>query len=56
MSKYFFSIVTIYIIIIFSSCELVGGIFKAGVGFGIFAVLAVIAFIIFLISRFTKKS
>ncbi len=34
-----------------SSCELVGDIFKAGMGFGIFIVIAVVGLIVFLISR-----
>ncbi len=38
-----------------SSCEVIGGIFKAGVWTGIIAVVLVVALIIFLISRVTKK-
>lgn len=38
-----------------SSCSVIGGIFKAGMGVGIFVVVAVIALIIFLVIRFTKK-
>ena len=34
-----------------SSCEVVGGIFKAGMGFGIFLVVVVVGLIIFLISK-----
>jgi hypothetical protein len=40
---------------LFTSCSLIEGIFKAGMGVGIFIVIAVIAVIIFIISRFTKK-
>ena len=40
----------------FSSCEVIGGIFKAGMGVGIFLVIAVIAVVLFLISKmFGKK-
>ena len=40
----------------FSSCEVIGGIFKAGMGVGIFMVIAVIAVILFLVSKmFGKK-
>ncbi|MEO5569774.1 MAG: hypothetical protein ABIT08_07610 [Bacteroidia bacterium] len=39
----------------FSSCAVVGGIFKAGMGVGIFIVVLVIALIIFLASRMGKK-
>jgi len=35
-------------------CELVGDIFQAGMGVGIFIVIAVIAVIIWIISRFRK--
>lgn len=35
----------------FTSCEVIGGIFKAGMGVGIFIVVAVIALIIFVISK-----
>jgi hypothetical protein len=45
----------VFIVIFFSSCELVEGIFKAGMGVGIFIVVAVIALIIFIISRFGRK-
>jgi hypothetical protein len=34
-----------------SSCSVVEGIFKAGMGFGIFAVIAVVALIIYIIFR-----
>ncbi|KDN53792.1 hypothetical protein [Flavobacterium seoulense] len=39
----------------FTSCEVIGGIFKAGMGVGIFLVIAVIALIIFLISKIGGK-
>lgn len=35
----------------FTSCEVVGGIFKAGMGFGIFIVIAIVAVVIFGISK-----
>lgn len=38
-----------------SSCSVVEGIFKAGMGVGIFAVLAILVVIVFVISRFRKK-
>ncbi|MFD2603017.1 hypothetical protein [Flavobacterium suzhouense] len=37
-----------------TSCELVGDIFQAGMGVGIFIVIAVIVLIIWVISRFRK--
>lgn len=40
----------------FTSCELIGGIFKAGMGVGIFIVIAVIAIVLIVISKlFGKK-
>nr|WP_314840143.1 hypothetical protein [uncultured Flavobacterium sp.] len=39
----------------FTSCSVVEGIFKAGMGVGIFIVIAVIALIVWIISRITKK-
>jgi len=38
-----------------SSCTAIADIFKAGMGFGIFAVLAVLVIIVFIIMRFRKK-
>ena len=38
-----------------SSCSVVTGIFKAGMGFGIFLVVLVVVVIIFLVSRANKK-
>jgi len=34
-----------------SSCQVVGDIFKAGMGFGIFIVVAIIAIVIFVIAK-----
>lgn len=47
--------VLIFIVTFFSSCEAIEGIFKAGMGVGIFIVLAVVALIIYIMSRFGKK-
>jgi hypothetical protein len=43
------------ILLTMNSCQVVEGIFKAGMGVGIFIVIAVIAVILFIISRFFKK-
>jgi hypothetical protein len=45
----------IFIVSLFSSCEVVEGIFKAGMGVGIFIVIAVIVLIVFIISKLTGK-
>jgi hypothetical protein len=39
------------VLISLSSCEVIGGIFKAGVWVGVIAVVAVVALVFFLISR-----
>jgi hypothetical protein len=38
----------------FTSCEVIGDIFKAGMGVGIFLVILVIALIVWAVSRFKK--
>lgn len=45
----------ISILTLFTSCEIIGDIFKAGMGFGIFIVIAVIAVIIFIIAKLNRK-
>ncbi|REG99571.1 hypothetical protein [Flavobacterium aquicola] len=39
----------------FTSCEVIGDIFKAGMGFGIFIVVIIIAIVIYIISKFLGK-
>jgi len=56
MKKQTFNIaLTIFILTTFSSCEVIGGIFKAGMGLGIFLVVIVIAVVIFFVSRLRKN-
>jgi uncharacterized integral membrane protein len=45
----------VFILTTFSSCEVVGGIFKAGMGVGIFIAIIVVALIVFFISRMGKN-
>lgn len=47
-------ITTFIVAFLLSSCEVVGGIFKAGMGFGIFLVMAVLVLIVYLIVRFSR--
>ncbi|MEJ8843463.1 hypothetical protein WG954_13825 [Lacibacter sp. H375] len=54
ITKYI-SILLIAMISMLSSCQLVEGIFKAGMGFGIFIVVAIIGLILFLIFRFGRS-
>lgn len=50
-----YTAIYIFIILAFTSCEVVEGIFKAGMGVGIFIVIAVIAVIIWIISKVGGK-
>lgn len=50
-----FLTVLFLISILFTGCEAIEGIFKAGMGVGIFLVLAIIVVVVFVISKFTKK-
>jgi len=47
---------TLLIVFAFSSCAVVGGIFKAGVWVGVLVVVGVVALILWLISRGSSKS
>ncbi len=53
MKKYsFLSLATLTLLLTtLSSCELVGGIFRAGMWFGIIAVVVVVGLVIFLIAK-----
>ena len=44
-----------FLVVTASSCEVIGGIFKAGVWTGVFVVVAIIALVIFIISRASGK-
>jgi hypothetical protein len=52
--KYINQFSILMLLMILSSCQIVGGIFKAGMGFGIFLVIAVLVFIVWLITRARK--
>ena len=39
----------------FTSCEVIGGIFKAGVWVGVLAVVAIVGLVIYLFTRGSKK-
>ena len=45
----------IFITVSLTSCEIIGGIFKAGIWTGVLLVAAVIALIIYLITAITKR-
>lgn len=49
-------IITLLLIsFLFTSCEVIEGIFKAGMGFGIFLIIAILVVVVFVISKLTKK-
>ena len=50
-----FAALFLLILTTFTSCEVVEGIFKAGMGFGIFIVVAVVGIIIYVISKIGGK-
>ncbi len=43
-----------FVVTFFSSCEVIGGIFKAGVWVGVVVIVAVIALILFLVGKAKK--
>jgi hypothetical protein len=55
VTKTFTVFALLLISMVMSSCEVIGGIFKAGVGVGVFIVIAIIAVIIALVMRAGKK-
>lgn len=46
---------TLILLTTFSGCDVIGGIFKTGIGIGIFLTVLVVVFIVYVISRFFKK-
>lgn len=51
-----FAVLALFLIsMLMSSCELIGGVFKAGVGVGVFIVVLIIGVIIALVIRAGKK-
>ena len=56
MQKNITRLLMVFVILFsFTSCEVIGDIFKAGMGVGIFLVIAVIAVIIYIISKIGGK-
>ncbi len=50
------SSIIILLTVLLSSCSAIEGIFKAGMGVGIFIVVAIIVLIVFVAMRFGKKN
>ncbi len=56
MKKQTFNIASaMFLLATFSSCEVVGGIFKAGMGVGVFLVVLVFVVIVYFIFRMRKN-
>ena len=54
MKSLFSKVVLLFMMsFLFTSCSVIEGIFKAGMGVGLFIVIAIIAIIIFVISKLT---
>jgi len=54
-SKLINGFVLILLTLVISSCSVITGIFKVGMGFGIFVVLAILVLIIGIVMKFGKK-
>ncbi|HTN17718.1 MAG TPA: hypothetical protein VL092_08560 [Chitinophagaceae bacterium] len=52
---YIYPVLLLLLVSSFSSCEVIGGIFKAGMGFGIFIVVAIIAVIALIVGRIGSR-
>nr|WP_315157557.1 hypothetical protein [uncultured Flavobacterium sp.] len=53
MQKNITRLLMVFVILFsFTSCEVIGDIFKAGMGFGIFIVVVVVAIIIYIFTKF----
>jgi TRAP-type C4-dicarboxylate transport system permease large subunit len=56
MKKYFVNILVFFPLVAgLSSCEAIGGIFKAGVWSGILLIVLIVAVIIIVATKFTKR-
>ncbi|WP_185963169.1 hypothetical protein [Flavobacterium gawalongense] len=56
MQKKITRLLVLFIVLIsFTSCSVIEGIFKAGMGVGIFIVIAVIAVIVFIMSKIFER-
>ncbi len=56
MQKSLSSFLVLSFLLFLSSCQVIGGIFKAGVWVGVILVVGIIGLVIYLISRFSNKN
>jgi hypothetical protein len=55
MKKLSNPVVFLLLAVLFSSCGVVEGIFKAGMGFGIFIVVAIVVFILWAVGKARRR-
>ncbi len=55
MKQFFTATLLLSMVMIFSGCEVIGDIFKAGVWVGVLAVVGILALIIFIFNKVSKK-
>ncbi|HEY6171869.1 MAG TPA: hypothetical protein VIX80_06405 [Candidatus Kapabacteria bacterium] len=53
-TTHYLSVLLSILVFTFSGCEIIGGIFKAGMAVGIFVVIVIILLIFFIMSKFKK--
>ena len=51
----YFNVLLTALVLSFSSCSIIGGIFKTGVGVGIFLVVLLIIIVLYLVNKFKKR-
>jgi hypothetical protein len=56
MQKNLYAALVLSLLLFISSCQVIGGIFKAGVWVGVLLVVGIVGLIIFLISKFSNKN
>ena len=54
-STFFNLIATVFLTLYMSSCDIVGGIFKTGIGVGVFVAVAVVVLIVMLLLKANKR-
>lgn len=54
MKTHYLGVLLSILVLTFSGCEIIGGIFKAGMAVGIIVVVVIIMLIFFIISKFKK--
>jgi flagellar biogenesis protein FliO len=54
MKQYNYLWLCLIVVITFTSCEMIGDIFQAGMAVGIFIIVAIVGLIIWLVSRFRR--